>query len=130
MLKGKLLLGAVVTLMMAMTTAAVDPTSPLAREVRRELVMLPYYSVFDNLEFQVDGGKVVLMGQVTRPTLKEDAARVVKRLEGVDEVENKVEILPLSPMDDQIRMATFRAIYATPDSTATPIRRSRRFISS
>jgi len=63
MLKGKLLLGAVVTLMMAMTTAAVGPTSPLAREVRRELVMLPYYSVFDNLEFQVDGGKVVLMGR-------------------------------------------------------------------
>jgi hyperosmotically inducible periplasmic protein len=116
MLKRKLLLGAVVTLMMAMTAAAaVNPSSPLAREIRHELVMLPYYSVFDNLEFKVDGGKVVLMGQVTRPTLKEDAARVVKRLEGVDEVENKIEVLPLSPMDDQIRMATFRAIYATPE---------------
>jgi len=116
MLKRKLLLGAVVTLMMAITAAAaVNPTSPLVREIRHELVMLPYYSVFDNLEFRVDGGKVVLMGQVTRPTLKDDAARVVKRLEGVDEVENKIEVLPLSPMDDQIRMATFRAIYGTPE---------------
>ena len=116
MLKRKLLLGAVVTLMMAITAAAAaNPTSPLAREIRHELVMLPYYSVFDNLEFRVDGGKVVLMGQVTRPTLKDDAARVVKRLEGVDEVENKIEVLPLSPMDDQIRMATFRAIYGTPE---------------
>lgn len=84
----------------------------LSKEVRHELVMLPWYSVFDNLAFQVDGDKVTLIGQVTRPTLKSDAENVVKSIEGVASVVNKIEVLPLSPMDDQLRRALFRAIYS------------------
>lgn len=86
----------------------------LARLVRHELVMLPYYSVFDNLEYQItDGNAVVLKGQVTRPTLKSDAENVVKRIEGVGKVVNDIEVLPVSPMDDGIRMRTYWAIYGT-----------------
>jgi hyperosmotically inducible protein len=83
----------------------------ITREVRHELVMLPYYGVFDNLEYRVDGRTVTLLGQVTRPTLKTDAERVVKNIEGVDRVNNQIQVLPLSPMDDRIRMAEYRAIY-------------------
>ena len=83
----------------------------LVREVRHELVMLPYYDVFDNLSFKVDGSNVTLMGQVTRPTVKTDAGRVVKSIEGVTAVDNQIEVLPLSPNDDRIRLAVYRAIY-------------------
>lgn len=83
----------------------------LIKEVRHELVMLPYYNVFDNLSYRVDGSRVTLMGQVTRPTLKSDAGNVVKRLEGVTQVDNQIEVLPLSPNDDQIRYAVYRAVY-------------------
>jgi len=85
--------------------------SRLEKEVRHELVMLPYYNVFDNLSFRVDGSAVTLLGQVTRPTLKSDAGNVVKDIEGVERVNNEIEVLPLSPSDDQIRMAAFRSIY-------------------
>ena len=84
------------------------------REVRHELAMLPYYSVFDNLAFRVDEGTVTLLGQVTRPTLKSDAENVVKRIEGVERVINKIDVLPPSPEDDRIRIATYRAIYGDP----------------
>lgn len=84
----------------------------LAREVRHELVMLPYYTVFDNLAYKVDeGGVVTLMGQVTRPTLKSDAENVVKRVEGVTRVVNNIEVLPPSPMDDQIRRAAYYTLF-------------------
>jgi hyperosmotically inducible protein len=86
----------------------------IAREVRHELVMLPYYGVFDNLAYRVDGGTVTLIGQVTRPTLKSDAGNVVKRIEGVDKVDNQIVVLPLSPMDEQSRLAVYRAIYGHP----------------
>ena len=81
----------------------------MEREVRHELVMLPYYGLFDNLAFRVDGTTVTLLGQVSRPTLKQDAARVVKEIEGVDNVENQK--LPTSSHDDHIRLATYRAVY-------------------
>ena len=81
------------------------------REIRHELVMLPYYGVFDNLSYKVDGYNVTLMGQVTRPTLKSSAERVVKQIEGVQKVTNNIEVLPLSPNDDNIRRAAFRSIY-------------------
>src|SRR4028119_1088686 len=81
------------------------------REIRHELVMLPYYGVFDNLAYKVDGYKVTLMGQVTRPTLKSGAERVVKDIEGVEQVINNIEVLPLSPNDDRIRMAVYQAVY-------------------
>ena len=86
----------------------------IIREVRHELVMLPYYGVFDNLAYRVDGGSVTLMGQVTRPTLKSDAGNVVKGIEGVTRVDNQIQVLPLSPMDDGLRVAEYRAIYGHP----------------
>jgi hyperosmotically inducible protein len=86
----------------------------ITREVRHELVMLPYYGVFDNLAYRVDGGTVTLMGQVTKPTLKNDAGNVVKGVEGVERVDNKIQVLPLSSMDDGLRIAEYRAIYGHP----------------
>jgi hyperosmotically inducible protein len=86
----------------------------LIKEVRHQLVMLPYYSVFDNLAYKVEGDTVTLFGQVTRPTLKSDAEAAVKSIEGVASVVNNVEVLPLSPMDDQLRRAVYRAIYGDP----------------
>ena len=88
--------------------------SEIAREVRHQLVTLPYYGVFDDLAFRVDGGTVTLMGAVTRPTLKSDAENVVKRVKGVAKVVNNIEVLPLSGMDDRIRVAVYRAIYGDP----------------
>lgn len=81
------------------------------REIRHELVMLPYYGVFDNLSYKVDGYNVTLMGQVTRPTLKSSAERVVKDIEGVEKVTNNIEVLPLSPNDDRIRRDVYRSVY-------------------
>lgn len=80
--------------------------------MRHHLLLLPYYSVFDNLLYKVDGDKVTLMGQVVRPTLKSDAENVVKEIEGVSAVNNEIQVLPVSPMDDQLRRAVYRAIYA------------------
>src|SRR5665213_99332 len=85
----------------------------LQKEVRHELVMLPRYDVFDNLAYKVEGSTVTLLGQVTRPTLKSDAERAVKGIEGVERVDNRIEVLPLSPNDDQLRRALYRAIYGT-----------------
>ncbi len=79
--------------------------------VRHELVMLPYYSVFDNLEYKVDNGTVTLYGEVTRPVLKSDAGNVVKHLAGVTDVVNNIKVLPLSPFDNRIRAAEYRAIF-------------------
>jgi hyperosmotically inducible protein len=83
----------------------------LGKEVRHQLLLLPYYSVFDNLMFKVDGDKVTLLGQVVRPTLKSDAEAAVKGIEAVASVDNQIEVLPVSPMDDQLRRSVFRAIY-------------------
>ncbi len=86
----------------------------IQREVRHELLMLPYLGVFDNLAYKVDGYNVTLIGQVTRPTLKSDAENVVKKIEGVEKVDNQIEVLPPSPMDDQLRRRLYRAIYGFP----------------
>ncbi len=84
----------------------------ITKEVRHELVLLPFYGVFDNLAYKVDpDGTVTLIGQVSRPTLKSDAENAIKRIEGVERVVNQLEVLPLSPNDDRIRRAVFRAIY-------------------
>jgi hyperosmotically inducible protein len=111
-----------ITLTMAAAALLAVPALPsstpnhgdLQKEVRHELVMLPYYSIFDNLGYRVDGDVVTLFGQVTRPVLKSDAENVVKRIEGVARVDSRIEVLPLSPMDDRIRIATARAIYGYP----------------
>jgi hyperosmotically inducible protein len=86
----------------------------IAQEVRHQLVMLPYYTIFDDLGFRIQGSTVTLEGQVTNPVLKSDAENVVKRVEGVTNVVNNIEVLPLSPMDNQFRRAEMRAIYGNP----------------
>jgi hyperosmotically inducible protein len=85
----------------------------IVHEVRHELIMLPYYGVFDFLAYEVNGYTVTLMGQVTRPTLKSDAEAVVKRIEGVEKVNNQIEVLPVSPNDERLRLAEYRAIYGS-----------------
>ncbi len=85
--------------------------SRIEREVRREIVTLPFYSLFDHFAFRVDGETVTLRGKVSRPTLKSDAENVVRRIEGVEKVNNEIEVLPLSPNDDRLRMALYGAIY-------------------
>jgi hyperosmotically inducible protein len=87
----------------------------IVREVHHQLVMLPFYTLFDNLEYKVEGSKVTLMGEVVRPNLKDDAASAVKHVRGVETVDNQIKVLPLSPMDDQIRRAEYRAIYSQPN---------------
>jgi hyperosmotically inducible periplasmic protein len=106
-----LLVGVVAALSLGVAAQAAPELSRLEQQVRRELVMLPFYNVFDNLTFRVQGDKVTLMGQVTRPTLKSGAERVVQNLEGVASVDNQIEVLPVSSHDDDIRRATYRAIY-------------------
>jgi hyperosmotically inducible periplasmic protein len=86
----------------------------MIKEIRHQLVLLPYYSVFDNLSFRVEGSKVILLGQVVRPTLKSDAGAAVKGVEGISSVQNDIEVLPNSPMDNQLRRAVYRAVYSEP----------------
>jgi hyperosmotically inducible protein len=87
----------------------------ISKEVRHEILLLPYYGVFDILSYKVEPkGAVVLSGSVTRPTLKSDAENVVKRIEGVEKVDNQIKVLPVSPNDDRIRREAFREIYGFP----------------
>ena len=102
---------------LAMTPGAVYAgsvsTAPATLEdkVRHELVMLPYFNVFDDLSYRVDNGTVTLFGEVTQPTLRRDAENAVKRLEGVARVDNQIEVLPLSTFDNQLRLRTYFSIY-------------------
>lgn len=114
-LKSKLmvLLGLVV-LAGSVVVAGAAPASPQSgtmRKVRKELVTLPYYGVFDNLEYKVEGDTVTLYGQVLRPSTRHDAERRVARIEGVDRVINNIEVLPVSGFDDSIRARTYRAVF-------------------
>ena len=101
----------------AVPTAAqtVQPVSyeQVSKKVRKELVTLPYYGVFDNLAYNIEGGTVTLYGQVVRPSTRKDAERRVRRIAGVTEVVNRIEVLPLSSFDDSIRVATYRTLYRT-----------------
>jgi len=99
-----------ILLLLPLTLFAAD----LVKEVRHELVTLPYYGVFDNLAYRVDGSKVTLFGQVREPKLKSDAEKAVKSVEGVSAVDDQIEVLPASPVDDQTRIAVYRAIYSKP----------------
>lgn len=90
-------------------------TERLQTQVRHELNMLPYVNAFDYLSFTVDAnGNVTLNGEVTNPVLKSDAGNVVKRVEGVEHVDNQIRVLPLSPMDNGLRLRLFRTIYGYP----------------
>lgn len=105
--------------LLSLTAYAQNVPSPksedrITREVRHELLMLPYFGVFDYIAYKVDDGTVTLLGQVVRPSLKSDAENVVKRIEGVSRVENQIEVLPPSSQDDRLRIALFHAIYGYP----------------
>ncbi len=86
----------------------------ITKEVRHELLMLPYFGVFDYIAFKVEGYNVTLLGQVVRPSLKSDAENSIKHVEGVEKVDNQIEVLPPSPMDDRLRVRLFRTIYQYP----------------
>jgi hyperosmotically inducible protein len=84
----------------------------IVKEVHHELVMLPFYGVFDNLQYKASGdGTVVLLGEVSRPTLKSDAEKAVRDIEGMERVDNQIKVVPVSPNDDRIRRATYRKIF-------------------
>jgi hyperosmotically inducible protein len=97
------------------TSADEKNSSPLAKEVHHQLLMLPYYSVFDNLGFSIEGNKVTLYGQVVRPSLKKNAEAEIKSIEGIDVVVNRIEVLPTSQSDDELRRSVYRSIFE--DST-------------
>ncbi len=94
--------------------AAARAPKSTVEQIRKELLQLPYYGVFDFLAFSYDQGTVTLMGFAYRPTLKTDAVRAVKRVPGVDKVVDKVEELPVSPFDDEIRWNGYYKIYGDP----------------
>ena len=102
----------------------------ITKETRHELIMLPYFGVFDNLAFKVDGYNVTLLGSVTRPSLKSDAEKAVKDIEGVEKVDNQIEVLPPSPSDDRLRLQLYRAIYGYPslERYALPVNKPIRII--
>lgn len=98
---------------------AAVPTAPsteerISKSIRKELLTMPFLTIFDNLSYQIDGDTVHLYGQVIRPTLKSNAANRVARLEGIAHVNNQIEVLPLSPFDDRVRVAVARAVYGQP----------------
>jgi len=115
--KNSWLATAVLVAALPATTLVAGPAKPsgsIEDRVRHELVMLPYYNVFDELSFRVDNdGTVTLFGAVTQPWVKSDAERSVKRLAGVTRVDDQIEVLPLSPFDRQIRIRTYRALVGT-----------------
>ena len=86
-------------------------TQRIRKEVGHELAMLPYVTVFDNLAYKVEDGTVTLLGQVVNPVNRTDADKAVKSIEGVEHVDNQIEVLPVSPMDSRLRRQLFRAIY-------------------
>jgi hyperosmotically inducible periplasmic protein len=109
-----LALAAVLSVGLAAAKAPVNlnPTdSELASKVAHEVRMYSWYSIWDNISVRVDNGRVELMGQVNQPNKKADLQRIVNRIPGVKSVENELEVLPLSPMDDQLRIQVARAIY-------------------
>jgi hyperosmotically inducible protein len=115
LLRRRLLVAACCSLIWAAAVApGAENGSPngIAREVRHELVTLPCYRVFDYLNYRVDGSKVTLFGQVTRPLVKSDAEKVAKSIEGVTSVDNEIEVLPVSRSDDRIRIAVYNALYS------------------
>ena len=115
--KGKVLAVAAALLLSASAAVAAPASeqatgeAQLAKKVRKELVTLPWYGVFDNLAYEIDGATVTLHGQVVQPSTRRDAERRVAKLKGVERVVNNIEVLPLSPFDDDIRARTYRALF-------------------
>ncbi len=112
---GLVLAGALIAApMLVLASTRTGTPKSLDERVRHEFLMLPYYNVFDNLSYKVEGNRVLLLGEVTNPTLKNDAEHVVRAILGVGGVTNKIEVLPPSPYDDRIRLAVLRAVYWQP----------------
>src|ERR1051325_1411550 len=117
-MKNKIMALAVVVFVAASTAMAAsdagrdDVNYQTANQIRKSILKLPYYGVFDNIAFSVNGDTVTLYGQVVRPSTKSDAAKRVAKIEGVDRVVNKIEVLPLSNFDDAIRVRTYRAVFS------------------
>lgn len=118
-IKSKILALAVAFFIAASTAMAASNTNEkdnvnlqTAKQIRKEILKLPYYGVFDNIAFDVKGDTVTLYGQVVRPTTKSDAARRVAKVEGIDNVVNNIEVLPLSNFDDGIRVQAYRAVFS------------------
>jgi hyperosmotically inducible protein len=116
-----LLLALVTSSVRGQTTAAKSPaksednrSSSLSREIHHQILVLPFYSVFDSIDFTLEGRKVTLTGQVLRHTLRENAEGAVKNIEGVTVVVNHIEVLPTSPTDDDLRRAVYRSLYEDP----------------
>src|SRR5436309_2000658 len=109
---------AIATLGTAQDTPRDQPSAKsqdrIVKEVRHELLMLPYFGVFDYIAFKVDGYNVTLLGQVVKPVTKSDAEGAIKHIEGVEKVDNQIEVLPPSGMDDGLRVRLYRAIYGYP----------------
>jgi len=106
----------VLALVVLAASAAVVGAAPPEQQrtmakVHKELVTLPYYGVFDNLEYKVEGDTVTLYGQVRNPITRHDAERRVARIEGVNHVINQIEVLPVSGFDDSIRARAYRAVF-------------------
>jgi hyperosmotically inducible protein len=134
-MRSKLLLLVVLGLPSVLCAQTQRPISPQAverivKEVRHEIIMLPYYGVFDDIKYSVNGYDVTLAGQVTNPTLKQDAGNVVKHIEGVEKVDNQIEVLPPSSMDDGLRLRLYRTIYGFPalEKYAMPVIKPIRII--
>ncbi len=132
-LGGILLALCIAPLATAQQTTSPSQTSPqteqrIIREVRHEILMLPWYGVFDVIGFQVNGSNVTLTGSVVKPVTKSDAEGAVKHIEGVESVTNQIDVLPPSSIDDRLRISLFRAIYGFPSlqkydlGTIKPIR--------
>src|ERR1039458_1169602 len=120
-MKSKLVVVVVILLSLATFGFTQDRDQPSAksqeritREVRHELLMLPYFGVFDYIAFKVDGGTVTLLGEVVRPSIKSDAENSLKHIEGVEKVDNQIDVLPPSSMDDGLRIRCYREIYGYP----------------
>lgn len=96
------------------TAAAPGSDEAVAKQVRHEIVMYPHYTIWDDINLRVNHGNVELTGEVNQPYKKSDLAKIVQHVPGVTSVTNQLEVLPLSPMDDRLRLRVARAIYSYP----------------
>ena len=108
----KLMLSCVMGWFLFTTAAFAAASSSLEHQIHRELVTQPYYSMFDNVSFELDGSQVTLSGEVWWPALKRSVERVVSKVEGITGVDNQIVVLPTSFRDDDLRLATARALFS------------------
>ena len=122
LMKLPLLLFTVITAFAQAPQATDRGLTRIVQSIRKEVLTLPYYGPFDWITFHVNGSTVTLNGATVRPTIKSSAENVVKKIEGVENVVNNIEVLPLGTQDDQIRLAVYNAIMSQPSMTRYAIR--------